>query len=37
MMIALADINVNVTKILAYSEGDDDEEAAEEEGPAPDA
>lgn len=37
MMIALADISVNVTRILAYIEGDDDEEASEEEGPAPDA
>jgi hypothetical protein len=36
MMGALADINVKVTRILAYIEGDDGEEEAEED-PAPDA
>jgi hypothetical protein len=31
IMIALADIDVNVRKILAYIEGADDDEAEEEE------
>ena len=31
IMIALADVRFKVTKILAYIEGDDDEEEAQED------
>jgi hypothetical protein len=37
MMIALADINFNVRKILAYIQGEDGNEEEEEEAGPPDA